>query len=133
MEKHLARIILLIFSFFSICVLAIAAVYGPYHEVIYLGTPEPGISAESVLKKYNHPLPNAPAVTVGPGDKVILCNGTACVTYTRTSTGWLGGPPVKQQVVDGGGGGGGGGGSGGGGWSPPPPPNDCSRCTVTVG
>lgn len=136
MDKNLARISLLIFSTFSICAAAIASLYGPFHVNIQLGTPYGGYEVDKAIRD----LRNAPAVLV-PGDKVVLCNSNACVTYTKTSTGWLGGPPTKQEVVDGGGGngggggdGGGGGGGGGGGWTPtPPPPSTCPKCTVTVG
>jgi len=113
MDKIFSIIAVFIFAFIASAI-AIATVYGPFNEIIYLGTPDPGVSAKDALKKYMVPVPNR---SITEGDQVILCNGTACVTYTRTYNGWVGGPAVKQTVVNGGGGGGGGsgGGSGGGG------------------
>ncbi|MQS41111.1 hypothetical protein FFY77_05230 [Xanthomonas translucens pv. translucens] len=53
---------------------------------------------------------------VNTGDKIVVCNANACVTYTRTdSNGWLGGAAATRTTSSNGGGGGGGGEGGGGG------------------
>lgn len=70
--------IISVFIFSSITsTIAIATVYGPYTDIIYLGTPEPGPSARDMLKNYMTPTPSRSIVE---GDQVILCNGDACVT-----------------------------------------------------
>ncbi|UKE63195.1 hypothetical protein KM539_06955 [Xanthomonas translucens pv. poae] len=70
------------------------------------------------------------------GDKIVVCNANACVTYTKTdSNRWLGNTAVPRTTSSNGGEGGGGGGGGGSSGGVNLPGGCIGHCngTVTVG
>ncbi|MDN8643457.1 hypothetical protein [Stenotrophomonas indicatrix] len=83
-----------------------------------LETPMPGPGTQTFLDAWTwdvrHTIAVWTQIVVVPGDKIIVCNGSSCVTYTMTnSNSYLGGPPTPQTSSPGGGAGGGIGGGGG--------------------
>ncbi len=95
--------------------------YGPLPcSACRLETPMPGPGTQTFLDAWAWDVRHTTAVwtqiVVKPNDKIVVCNGTACVTYTMTdSNSYLGGQATPQTSTPGGGGGGGGGEGGGGG------------------
>jgi len=73
-----------------------------------LETPNPGIATKTFLEawawdvRHTYWAPNQMVVDVN--DKVMVCNGTICVTYTLTDSGqYFGGKPERQTTNSSGG------------------------------
>ncbi len=85
--------------------------YGPLPcSACRLETPMPGPGTQTFLDTWAWDVRHTAAVwtqiVVKPNDKVVVCNGTACVTYTMTdSNSYLGGKATPQTSTPGGGGG----------------------------
>lgn len=91
--------------------------YGPYDcgSACTGGYPSPDAGTRAYIQSMNAALERGGEYIELVGDKFTICNGTYCITYTRTSDGRFLGENVQPQVNYGGGGGGGGGEGGGGG------------------
>ncbi|WP_226469895.1 hypothetical protein [Luteimonas panaciterrae] len=99
--------------------------YGPYvcDSCAEIGRPVPDRVTQSIINKYENEV--GPAIIgFSPGDLVIVCNSSICVTYEQTEDGNYYEVEVKNRVLTrpptggtGGGGGGHGGTPGGGGSS----------------
>lgn len=94
-------------------------IYGPLPcSACRLESPMPGPGTQTFLDAWAWDVQHTAAIwkqiVVKPKDQIVVCNGTACVTYTMTdSNGYLGGQATPQTSSPGGGGTGDGGGSGG--------------------
>ncbi len=110
--------------------------WGPYVcNSCMLSTPLPDAATKSFIKRSDM------GFIVVPGDSITVCGPTACVTYTKSSSGdFQGGPvvPITNGNPGGGGAGdspGGGGGTGAGGGSGPIGSGCQIKCNgvITVG
>ncbi|WP_141697098.1 hypothetical protein [Xanthomonas translucens] len=92
--------------------------YGPYAcSTCTVDTPMADSNTKDYINKKVSEMENKFFPTnVNVGDKIVVCNANACVTYTKTdSNRWLGNTAVPRTTSSNGGGGGGEGGGGGGG------------------
>lgn len=114
-------------------------IYGPYVcSACSLGTPVPDAATNAYINSMDYSVNDNPLnIFVNnsfavAGDRFIICNATACVTYTRTNSNHFDGASPRPRTSSGGGGGGGTpvGGSGPG---APGCVYGCGTGTVTVG
>lgn len=145
-KKGYARLLLGAALFFTGFVLAGSStgspeIYGPYIcTACSLGTPVPDAATNAYINSMDYSVNNNPlnifvdnSFAVA-GDQFIICNATACVTYTRTHSNHFDGASPRPRTSSGGGGGSGGGTPvGGSGPGAPGCVYGCGTGTVTVG